>query len=213
MNWMTQAATAIVKHEAPAAAPTSDAMLAEALNALGLQGLIQPRDLDFARSLYAGFQRYGSFTERQRPYVERIIATAGGPAPVTPPAPVVKPDTYPNVCATVNLDRFARFQIGDLSLHLKNDGSVIWVKWAGVIVGLIEHGSQVFKATRRYTGDYQINLATEALKQVEIDPMAAAKRDGVLTGRCSCCSRPLTDPASIEIGIGPICLSKFGGAA
>ena len=32
-------------------------------------------------------------------------------------------------------------------------------------------------------------------------------------GRCACCGRALTDPASIERGVGPECLKKYMGAA
>ena len=42
------------------------------------------------------------------------------------------------------------------------------------------------------------------------DPLAAAIRYGRETGNCSCCGRELTDPASIEAGIGPVCRDKFG---
>lgn len=37
----------------------------------------------------------------------------------------------------------------------------------------------------------------------------AAKAYGRATGTCCCCGRELTDPASIEDGIGPICATKF----
>jgi hypothetical protein len=33
---------------------------------------------------------------------------------------------------------------------------------------------------------------------------------GRATGSCSCCGRELTDPVSIEAGIGPICAGRFG---
>jgi hypothetical protein len=42
------------------------------------------------------------------------------------------------------------------------------------------------------------------------DPLNAAIRYGKLSGECSCCGRELTDPRSIERGIGPICATKFG---
>lgn len=42
------------------------------------------------------------------------------------------------------------------------------------------------------------------------DPLAAAKAYGKRTGNCSCCSRPLTNPESVELGIGPICRDNFG---
>lgn len=42
------------------------------------------------------------------------------------------------------------------------------------------------------------------------DPLTAAIRYGKETGACSCCGRDLTNPQSIELGIGPICREKFG---
>jgi len=42
------------------------------------------------------------------------------------------------------------------------------------------------------------------------DPLTAAVRYGKETGSCSCCGRDLTNPQSIELGIGPICRDKFG---
>lgn len=50
----------------------------------------------------------------------------------------------------------------------------------------------------------------EALIQAADDPLTAAIRYGRETGSCSCCGRELTDPRSIERGIGPVCASKFG---
>lgn len=48
-----------------------------------------------------------------------------------------------------------------------------------------------------------------ALQALSAEPREAAVRYGRLTGSCSCCGRELTDPKSIEMGIGPICASKW----
>jgi hypothetical protein len=110
----------------------------------------------------------------------------------------------------VGLNGFSRFTVGPLALSLKNDGSCIWVKWNGAIVGVIDHGSTEYRATRRYvSGDYQHGQALKDLLAIEANPRKAASENGIKTGRCSCCSRPLTDPTSIAIGIGPICLAGF----
>lgn len=37
------------------------------------------------------------------------------------------------------------------------------------------------------------------------DPEHTAMTNGKVTGRCCCCGRQLTNPLSIELGIGPIC--------
>jgi hypothetical protein len=41
------------------------------------------------------------------------------------------------------------------------------------------------------------------------DPLAAAVAYGRRYDICSCCGRPLSNAESIELGIGPICRSKF----
>lgn len=48
------------------------------------------------------------------------------------------------------------------------------------------------------------------LMEAAQDPLTAAIRYGKESGECSCCGRELTDPRSIERGIGPICAAKFG---
>jgi hypothetical protein len=185
-----------------------DAALAERLQAAlpDLPG----RDVDFAQSLLSGFQRYGSFTDRQRPHAERLAAYQ---RPEVAPAPVQAPAAklFPNICATVNLNKFARFTVGSLRLTLKNDGSVIWVKWEDRIVGSIDSATCEYRTTRRYATQYAIDKATYELERIEADPLAAARENGVLTGRCSCCGRPLTDPVSIGFGIGPICRERGFG--
>ena len=49
-----------------------------------------------------------------------------------------------------------------------------------------------------------------AVAAIAADPVTAIVRYGHLTGKCSFCSRPLTDGGSIEHGYGPICAEKYG---
>lgn len=180
---------------------------------------VSPNDLSFATSLLSGFDKYGSFTDRQRPHVERIVrntaAVASFRAMVPPQAPSApeKPQATlcPNICATVNLNKFSRFSVGKLGLSLKNDGSLVWVKWGGKIAGLIDSASTEYRETRRYLNAFALGEARKALAAIEADPLAAARENGVNTGRCSCCGRPLTDPVSIGYGIGPICRERGFG--
>ena len=50
----------------------------------------------------------------------------------------------------------------------------------------------------------------EVILSAANDPLTAAIRYGKVSGEYSCCGRQLTDPRSIERGIGPICATKFG---
>ncbi len=49
-----------------------------------------------------------------------------------------------------------------------------------------------------------------AVAAVAADPVAAIVQHGHLTGKCSFCSRPLTDGGSIAHGYGPICAERYG---
>lgn len=189
---------------APAESP--DKALGAALKAA--LPYLQGRDTSFATSLLSGFEQYGRFTDRQRPYVERLVQSVAAPAPA--PAPVPAPAiTLPVICGLVNLNRFARFTVGKLTLSLKNDGSLIWVKWGGSIAGRIDSATCVYTQSRKYLRDAALAEALAMLHKIEADPLNTARDEGVLTGRCACCSRPLTDPVSIDFGIGPICREKF----
>lgn len=48
------------------------------------------------------------------------------------------------------------------------------------------------------------------LARIAENPAEAAVRYGRETGVCACCGRKLTDPKSVEAGIGPICAATFG---
>ena len=41
-------------------------------------------------------------------------------------------------------------------------------------------------------------------------PLEQALAIGVATGHCVCCARDLTDPLSVEAGIGPVCVKDYG---
>jgi hypothetical protein len=51
---------------------------------------------------------------------------------------------------------------------------------------------------------------TKDLMKIAADPAGEARLYGMRTGTCACCGRELTDPNSIEAGIGPICAEKWG---
>jgi hypothetical protein len=52
----------------------------------------------------------------------------------------------------------------------------------------------------------------QALDIVEIagDPKSAAIAHGKKFGKCSVCARDLSDPESVERGIGPVCADRYG---
>ena len=62
-----------------------------------------------------------------------------------------------------------------------------------------------FLAVKACSGAQEIEILA-----VLADPKEAAVAFGRRTGRCSCCGRELTNHASIDLGIGPICAEKYG---
>ena len=84
----------------------------------------------------------------------------------------------------------------------KNAGAV-YVKAGDVYAGKIMGG--VFSPTRDAAAG-----TGETVARIAADPKGAAVAYGRLTGQCSCCGRTLSDPASVDLGIGPICADKWG---
>ena len=194
------------------------------------------RSSEVCFDMAAKLRRFGSYaSERQAAYAEKLVVWSGArelcidraaeEGPCTPPkapaelivhVPAPKPERekFPQVCDTVNLNKFARFSVGRLTIVLKNDGSLLFVKWGSTVIGRIEPISGEF-IPKNYVPipKSEVELALAALREVEKDPLQAARENGIRTGRCSCCSRALTDPVSVSYGIGPICRARGWGVA
>jgi hypothetical protein len=95
-----------------------------------------------------------------------------------------------------------------LKLARKNQDSLVWVMYNGNCVGKIEAESLSLFRARLGAAEPKVR---SLLAEFESDPLAAAQKYGKLSGRCCSCGRDLTDPVSIENGIGPICQMRFGG--
>jgi hypothetical protein len=79
----------------------------------------------------------------------------------------------------------------------------IYVKCDGIYSGKIVNN--VFKPTSAASKE-----VLELIRNIAASPLEAAVAYGKRTGTCSCCGRELTDPASIDAGIGPVCAEKWG---
>jgi len=156
---------------------------------------------DICLDLAAKVERYGSFvSEKQQQFALKLIEWA------KPRANAPAGTRLPKLFAV--MQKHATLHVDPLKLSRRNQDSLVWVMYNGNCVGKIESESlSLFKA--------RLGLAEpkvrSMLAEFEADPLEAAKRYGKLSGRCCSCGRDLTDPASIEMGIGPICATKFGG--
>lgn len=107
-----------------------------------------------------------------------------------------------------------RYAVGDKLLAVDNLTGETQGMWAGwvFVAELVDHtnrnrrkaGSQ--RPANTYHGPTQMRAL---LEQIADDPQAAAKAFGKQTGHCGRCGRKLTDPVSIEFGIGPVCREWF----
>jgi len=180
--------------------------------------------LDIAAKL----ERFGSFaSEKQAEFADKLVAwslprqySAVIEATVLPPvdlpkAPVIeerKATTLPKLFDL--MQRLSKLTIGDITIARKNQDSLCWIKLEGVekVVGRIVDGGVVTLFARQDNTGRMVDQPAllSRLAAIETDPEAAAVRHGKASGRCSICSRDLTDPVSIERGIGPICIGKAG---
>lgn len=161
---------------------------------------------NFATSLRDGVKKWGSLTEKQLAAVMRIIET---------PAPAKA-----TLDLTAVFDKFTTAQEAGLKKpKLRLDG-LCFMLAGGANAGMI-----YVKAGPAYEDTYLGKVAPsgefsksrdctpehlDQLTSLTGDLLAAAVAYGRKTGQCSCCGRELTDPNSIEAGIGPICADKWG---
>jgi len=163
---------------------------------------------DFFQSLLAGYERYGSLTEKQTVSVRNAMAkiTEKKAAVVAVDLSTIKA-MFDNA-VTSGLKR-TKYRAEGLELtrapdHGRNAGA-IYVKRTddGEYLGKVVAG--VFQPVRAAGNDDKA-----ALLKIAADPREAAVKWGKKTGTCSCCGRELTNKTSIALGIGPICAEKWG---
>lgn len=98
---------------------------------------------------------------------------------------------------------FGDLKISEAPDHGRNAGA-LYVKrggeYAGKIIGATFHPAWGVKPTE----------ILPTLLEIAGNPAEVLRVKGKETGKCCCCGRELTDPASIAAGIGPICATNWG---
>lgn len=164
---------------------------------------------DFAASLMEQHEAGRAWTENQIAAIKRIIAKveetrkrkaeeAKASAPKFDLSPIremfdaagahIQRPTYRAEGLVISLAPATGMNAGALYIKTPDGG------YLGKLVGTA------------YIGD---PCAQEALAKIAENPADAAVRYGRETGTCACCGRALTDPISIQAGIGPICAARF----
>lgn len=162
---------------------------------------------DFARSLDQQLIRTGNLTEKQVAAVTRIVnrPVAATIAAIEVGSVAAMQEAFSS--AIENGLKRPKMRLSGFVLKLapatgRNKGA-IYVTSSDEYLGKIADGT--FTASRDCTPAQQAEIVAMCA-----DPLAAAVAYGRETGQCACCGRELTDPESIERGIGPICAEKYG---
>ena len=175
------------------------------------------RGFEFAASMRDAVIKYGELTEGQHAAIDRCMARdaernterAARAQAAEAAAPAISTDKLMaafDAARSAGLKRlkmrFLGFEASPAPATGKNPGA-IYVKDGEQYLGKIQNGK--FFASRECGPD-----VAQSVAHAMNDPMAAAVAFGKQTGSCCCCGRELTDPVSVENGIGPICANKFG---
>jgi hypothetical protein len=176
------------------------------------------KGFEFAQSLLDAVTRYGALTPGQYAAVERCIERdkvrqaqwdAERNARVAQ-APTVSIAAIETSLATAKSNglKFPKLRLADFVFSLAsatsaNAGSIYVKDNHGEYLGKISGGKLL--AVRACSEE-----AKRSILEVAADPKQAAIAYGKQYGTCACCGRDLTDPASVALGIGPVCASKWG---
>jgi len=177
----------------------------------------------FAVSLKENLQKFGSLTDGQiaaaRKCIAKLEAAKAKFAVARENAPKVSTNKLEQAFAKANKAaarpgmigvwvRPISMKSGDVAMTFSNGtnqwaGKIFVKKVDGTKLGHIENG----KFVRKFACD---DAAEVAVVDCCNDPEKAAVAFGKAFGACAICHRTLTNPESIERGIGPICAEKFG---
>ena len=164
----------------------------------------------FLASILSQHRAGRRLSERQITVASEIIAKLNAPKP----APVAAPET-----GTIGIDAInALFQTA-----LDNGLKKPQFRTRQLTVKLARLHSDTLYITgtandtyygKVYRGEFLARREAPhgtlgVLQAIAADPLRAAVEYGRSTGNCACCGRGLTDPTSVELGIGPICKGKW----
>lgn len=182
---------------------------------------LPPRSREFANSLCASYRKYNNLTEKQWPYVHKLLAeikAADVPKPL-PNAHIIpgfksveeklhalreKGQQFPAVRMRYPT-KTAEPSL--LKIYPSMNGRGCRVKMDGYRIGTIV--DEYFKAEsnmQTYTEDRVVEL----LRLLAIDPVLCAKQYAKETKSCCFCGIGLVNRSSVYHGYGPICAGNYG---
>lgn len=179
------------------------------------------RKSDFAKSLHDKVKRFKVLTEGQLAAVQKIIA---GTTTTTAVAAASEVNASAMAAVQAAFDsaigsgikrpklRLAEFILSPAKAGTANAGAIYVVDAIkqdddGQRLYLGKILASQFVPVKACTVERQGQIAEACA-----DPLKEAIAYGRRTGVCACCGRTLTDPESIDRGIGPICAGRWFGA-
>ena len=108
-----------------------------------------------------------------------------------------------------------KIHINGLTIYPSNRNSTnpdyLYIKYEGNYVG--KYKDKVFHPSGQCL-PHETQQAKNAIEGIggmsKEEFLQLAIEEGKRTGICCCCGRKLTNPASVEAGIGPICVQRYG---
>lgn len=184
-----------------------------------IEGLSQKAKTNkFAADLLDGFNRWGRFTDKQRPWAEKLARE------------VLFPEIKQKTEGLKVGAGFAR--VNQMFLKARESGlKRPKIRLQDSISNLIEisfapetgsnPGFIYIKSNKQYAGKispdgefFPVSSCSEItknyLKSFSQNPLTVVSQYGRETGNCALCNRTLTKQESIDFGVGPICREKYG---
>lgn len=204
----------------------------------GEVGKLSAKDAEFARSLIKQFSLKGALSEKQTPWVGKLIDKATGlvshaptaPKPELPVAPgayqaflnAVPPSALkPAVVLAIREDaddvtdrralRIAKVP-GKQYLRIQYRADFAYGAWT--YVGSLRPDSTIsYSFETKWLKGFDRDEATGVLELFGESMVDVLAKTGIYFGICANCGRTLTHPVSVKLGIGPVCVSLFPSLA
>lgn len=164
----------------------------------------------FAGSLLKDIEKYGYLSERQVAAVQRNLRAPAAPSKL--------------MTRIVDVMLTAKQNLKYPKLRIERDNKYIVLSVAGerskytdsiMLTDGGPFGDNEYYG--RISPNGQVHLGRDAdsaivnvLEALDADPAKVISDSGHTNGQCSCCGRELTNPESVELGIGPVCAGRWG---
>lgn len=172
-------------------------------------------DRSFANSLLHAHARYGRLTEKQAPWVQKLLDRATKPVET-------KTEAVGDLAGVMQLFEKARKHLKRPAVVLGCDNGEVRINVAGErarcpgTLNVIDEASRTWFGRIHHDGRFEHSRRDEPpaavsalLTRFAADPASVASEHGRLTGRCCFCNTSLTDERSTAVGYGPVCAKHY----